>query len=311
MDLNRKIPTLFLSHQNADPDAIGSLYFIKNRIGGDVALPDQPDNIGKRLLKYLGLDYKSDPKLSDYEQVVVLDTPDPEQLKPIEIDDAEDFIVIDHHTTNHWDDEIIYEERTSCVELVYDLIDPEKLSKKEAVGLMSGLITDTSHFKRADSHTFRTAADILEKSGISLEQVSNVIKVDRSFSEKICRFKGIKRSNYIEINGYLVANTKVGSFESSVSTLLLITGADISFTGSQRDEEFLISGRAREEMVEKGIDLGRTFKSMARSKNRVYGGGHKGAGVLKGDGKVEILLEECVKSVVSQIRKSGSSRPRN
>lgn len=172
------------------------------------------------------------------------------------------------------------------------------------------MITDTSYFKRANSCTFRTAAEILEKSGISLAKVSDVIGTDRSYSEKICRLKGAKRSNYLEVDGYLVAYTKVSSFESSVSTLLLISGADISFTGSQRDEKFLISGRAKEGVVEKGIDIGRILKNVGESWKNVSGGGHKGAAVLKGEGKVKIFLEQCVDYAADQIREMGSSRPK-
>ncbi|MFW6141743.1 MAG: DHH family phosphoesterase, partial [Candidatus Saliniplasma sp.] len=292
MEIKRDIPTLFLSHQNADPDAIGSLYFLKNRIGGDIALPDQPDSTGKRLIKFLDMDYILNPNLSDYEQIFVIDTPDPEQLKPIELSDSDNLIVIDHHQTNHWDEDIIYERRTSCAEIVYEIISPQELTEKEAIGLMAGMITDTSHFKRADALTFRTASEVLEKGNINLLQVSKIIKENRRFSEKICRLKGVRRNKYLEINGYLIAYTNVSSYESSVSNLLLVAGADISFTASQRDEKFLISGRAKEDITLSGIDIGRIFKEIGESKDNISGGGHEGAAVLKGIGDGEALLQE-------------------
>ncbi len=310
MEFEKGIPTLFLSHQNADPDAIGSLNFLKSRIGGEIALPDAPDSTGKRLVNYLDIKYTLNPDFSEYEQGIVIDTPDPEQLKPIELDGIEKLIVIDHHPTNHWDGKIIYEERTSCAEIVFDLLKPDKLSKKEAIGLMAGMITDTSHFKRADPLTFRTAADILEKGGISLQQVTDIIKEDRRYSEKISRLKGAKRSKYLEINGYLIAYTKVSSFESSVSNLLLIAGADISFTASQRDDKFLISGRAKEELTKSGIDVGKILKTIGDTKEGVSGGGHLGAAVLKGTGEVDEFLDECVDCAVNEIREQGLNRPK-
>ncbi len=310
MEFEKGIPTLFLSHQNADPDAIGSLNFLKNRIGGEIALPDSPDSTGKRLINFLDIEYTLNPDFSEYEQVIVLDTPDPEQLKPIELDGTENLIVIDHHPTNHWEGDIIYEERTSCAEIVFELLKPKKLSEKEAIGLMAGMITDTSHFKRADPLTFRTAADILERGGISLQQVTDIIKEKRRYSEKISRLKGAKRSKYLEINGYLIAYTIVSSFESSVSNLLIITGADISFTASQRDDRFLISGRAKEELTRSGIDIGKILKSIGDSKEGVSGGGHLGAAVLKGTGEVDEFLDECVDRAVNEIRELGLNRPK-
>ncbi len=311
MRIKKGLSTLFLSHQNADPDAVGSIFFLKNRIGGDIGLPDPPDEVAKRLVEYFSMEYTLEPDLSKYEQIIVIDTASREQLRPIEIDDVEDLIVIDHHSSNHWKHDVIFQKRTSCAEIVYDLIHPEEITEKEAVGLLAGIMTDTSHFRRADFQTFRIASEIMEKSSVKVEQVANIIEKERSYSEKICRLKGIQRSDYIEVNGYLVAYTRVKVFESSVSNLLLNAGADIGFTGSKRDGMFLISGRVDADLVDSGIDIGKIFKDIAASETEVSGGGHEGAAVLKGIGDCDKYLEKCVDHAVDHIRKKGLGRAKD
>ncbi len=311
MQIQRDIPTLFLSHQNADSDAIGSLFFLKNRIKGDIALPDHPDKVAKRLVEYLSMEYILEPDLSKYDQIIVVDTAGPEQLEPIEIDGLENIIVIDHHTSNHWEHDVLFQNRTSCAEIVYDIIDPVDITEAEAIGLLAGIMTDTSHFRRGDSLTFKIASEIMEKGSVDVQKVANIIEKERSYSEKICRLKGAQRVHFKEVNGYLIAYSRVKIFESSVSNLLLIAGADISFTGSQRDEVFIISGRASRDLLKSGIDLGQMFTYIQESYSDLYGGGHKGAAVLKGTGDCEKYLEKCLNHTLDMIRKKGLSRAKN
>ncbi len=300
------LKTLFLSHQNADPDAIGSLYFLQKRYGGDVVLPNSPDRKGKPLAEYLNLRYKLPPLTEDYEQYVVVDTPTPTQLDPISIP-LEKAVIIDHHPTDGWEVEVHKEKRTSCVEIIYDMVAPEKLSKDEGIALIAGMITDTSGFRRATVDTFRTLADIIELSGASISEVYDTISSRRTYSEKICRLKGAERSLHVRESGLLIAYTYVSSFESSVSDMLLRTGADISFSGSQRDENFLISSRVRNDIIKMGVDMGQLFNELAKEFDNVSGGGHPGAAVLKGKGEVEEFTERLVRRTRAMIKERDIS----
>lgn len=301
MIIKKGIPTLFLTHQNADADGIACLYFLREKFGGDVGLPNVPSRTGKKLANYLDMDYIVEPRLETYEQIIIVDTPDPNQLSPIDLDDR-DFIVIDHHSRHHWSRDIIYKDRTSCAEIVYELVDPAKLYYKEGFALTAGILTDTSNLKRADWQTLKTLSDILYRTDVSLNEVRKMLQGSRSFSEKICRLKGAKRLNYKKVNGLLIAFSKVSSFESSISSMLLKTGADIGFTVSDRDGgKFLLSARGREEITKKGIHLGDILKEISSRYEGITGGGHPGAAVLKGDGDADDILNECVEKTVEII----------
>ncbi len=309
MKLGEGGKTLIISHQNADADSIGSVYFLSRRYNGTVLLPNGPDRVGKKLLEFLNLEVKdpSSVEMDDYDRIVVVDTPTPEQLLPIELPD-EGTTIIDHHDTNSWDEEVFYKNRTSCAEIVFELIGAKDLTRKEAVALGSGIITDTSGLKRARSDTLTTLAQVLELGDIDLPEIFDIIYHDRNYSENVCRLKGAERLSFREVNGYLVAWTKVGSFESSVSNSLIALGADVAFTGSQRGGDLLISARSKNGLMEKGLDLGSVVKELTEDIDRLNGGGHPGAAVLKGQGDVDRMITELVDRVSDWVREKRIER---
>ncbi len=300
--------TLFLSHQNADPDAIGSLYILGSRYEGHIGLPDKPSAVGKRLAEYLELDYRVCPDVSVYEKIVVVDTPDPNQLNPIELEES-DLLVIDHHKTNLWEREVFFRDRTSCAEIIYDIIEPSELTEKEGVALLAGIIADTSNLRRGDSLTFKTLSEIMSLSNVTIEQVLSILSSKRSYSENICRLKGAKRSSFQKANGYIVAYSKVSSYESSVCKMLLSAGADVAFVASQRGNDVLISARAKSELLKKGFDVGKIFKNTSESFKGLSGSGHPGAGVIQGEGDAENSLSYIVDKALEMIRESGIEKP--
>ncbi len=308
MDIQSGGDTLFLSHQNADPDAIGCLYLLSTRFGGHVGLPDNPSAVGKRLAGYLGLEYEICPKIDSYKQVVVVDTPDPGQLEPIDISERT-VLVIDHHNTNLWNRDVIMHHRTSCAEIIYELIGPKDLTMKEAVALMAGILADTSNLRRGDEMTFKTLSEIISLSEVSIEYVLSVLSHPRSYSENICRLKGAGRSSFKKLNGCLVAYSYVGSYESSVCGVLLYAGAHAAFVASQRGDDLLISARAKSELLNSGFDIGEIFKNISQKSEKLSGSGHPGAGVIQGEGEAEETLEYVVSKALEMIRKKEIKRP--
>jgi len=309
MKIDKGKKTLILIHNNSDPDAIGSAFFLKNRFGGVVATPGKPDKLGSNLLGYLSIELKYS-MTDDYEQLIILDTPDPKQLEPFNFNENE-ALIIDHHKTKNWKTDVEYFDRTSCAEVVFDHVDPHKLSKKESVALISGIITDTSNLSRGNFKTFRCLSKILELDDTTLNEVREIISESMSYSEKIARLKGAERSSFCETNGIIIAKSKVSSFESSVSGSLLGLGVDIAFTGSQRNDEYLISGRAKENIIERKFDIGSIFKELSEKYDELSGGGHEGAGVMTGEGEVEKMLNKCVNKSLKKVRDLGISNPKN
>ncbi len=310
MDIKGETRTLFLVHKQADLDAVGSSYFLQQRYGGDIGSPNSADGGAKKLIDHLDIDLKSSPDISKYEQIVVVDTPSPAQLEPIKIDgSSENTVIIDHHQSDQWSEDIVFEDRTSCAEVVFELVQPETLTREEGTALISGILADTSSLKRGDHHTFRNLSEILERSRVSLQSVKDILYDDYSYSEKIARIKGAKRLSHREVNGMIIASTNIGAFESSVAGSLLGLGADVGLTGSNRKERFLLSARARESIVEEGLNIGDILFQITEDFNDIEGGGHAGAGVLSGVGDLERFKNICVDRIVEYIREEEIKRP--
>jgi len=310
MEIEKDEKILFLIHQHADPDAIGSAYFLQRRWGGKIASPADPSGTGQNLLTFLRFQLYNEVDFSEFDRIVILDTPDPTQLEPFELPEEKRF-VIDHHLNSTWDDDLFFRDRTSCCEIVYEMVKPENLTREEGIALISGIFTDTSSLRRGRFETFKILSEIMEKSQVSLDEVRSILFDKRSYSEKIARLKGAQRSSHREVNGFIIVKTEIGAFEGSVSSYLLRGGADIAFSGSEDENGFRISGRAREDVLERGIDLGRLFKTIQKTDSQAFGGGHPGAGVLTGEGPVEKYLDLCVEKIADEIKEKGIGKSKD
>ncbi len=310
MEIDKDKDILFLIHRHADPDAIGSAYFLQSRWGGIVASPTGPSGTGKNLLTFLEFELIDDFEFEDFESVIVLDTPEKIQLEPL-IPPEDMMTVIDHHKNSTWEGDVLIEDRTSCCEIVYELERPEELTEKEAVALISGILTDTSSLYRGTAQTFKTLSEIMSKSGVSLDQVRSILYDKRSYSEKVARLKGGQRSTFHEVNGFIIALTEIGAFESSVSNYLLQGGADVALSGSENEDSFRISGRAKKNTVDIGIDMSKIFQMVAENEPELSGGGHPGAAVLAGKGDLKRHLDICKQKITENIKEKGLGKSKS
>ncbi len=301
-----------LLHVNADPDALGSaaalsLAFSRMCIGSVEGLSKN----GKQLQKILNIDVIEKPDISQYDRIIVVDTASPERLGEYQ-DQLKNPIVIDHHLKgNKWDTDYTYidDTRSSCAEIIYQIL---KLGQKEithkiGLALCAGILTDSGKFNYADSNTFKIFSNIMDEANISMEDVLSIFSDEHEtdYSRRISRLKGAQRLKFETFKGFIIATSYIGSFEASVCGAILNLGADCAFVGSQREDEFRISGRANQSIIRSGLHLGDLFNEISRE-NGCEGGGHDGAAGLSGIGDVEAMLNICLKQTKSVI--SGLSR---
>lgn len=119
-----------------------------------------------------------------YDLLVLLDVSSPERIgvaAPI-LGQAGKTVCIDHHVTNGGLGTVnhILPEASSTCEVLYDLLEEEKISEACAEALYTGIVHDTGIFQYSctSPHTMRTAAKLMEK-GIPFSEI-----VDRSFCRK-------------------------------------------------------------------------------------------------------------------------------
>ena len=121
---------------------------------------------------------------SPYDLFVVLDCSSSERFEPAGemVGEAAKVFVINHHLTNtHFSDEgVILPDASSTCEVLYDLLEDEKINLTVATFLYLGIIHDTGVFRfpACTEHTMQIAGRMLSK-GVNAQQM-----IDDSFYRK-------------------------------------------------------------------------------------------------------------------------------
>jgi nanoRNase/pAp phosphatase (c-di-AMP/oligoRNAs hydrolase) len=295
-------------HGNADMDAVGSAYAMTECFPPAVIYaPGGVDRVAKMVMEKLGVTILDECDLSLYETVVVVDTSSPEQFKPGTVTIPKGSIVIDHHIpTDKWDDMqfICDDSKVACCEIVYEIIDASnvKMNRNVGMALLCGMLTDSGHFSFANAQMLRTFSDVMDATGIGMDEAMDFPRSEVGMSERVAVMKGMERSKFDRVGDMIVATSQGGSFEASVCKALLNAGADVVFVGSQRDDMFRLSARADQEMVRRGIHLGEIMKDIGKE-TITDGGGHSGAAGLSGIGDTEAMLHICMQRTMNEFRK--------
>ncbi|WP_135604501.1 bifunctional oligoribonuclease/PAP phosphatase NrnA [Methanococcoides sp. NM1] len=290
---------LYLCHRNADPDAISSAFALSEAIGGAVGLVDGCNRVASLLVDKLEIDVVESPNPEDYDLVVVVDTSTSAQLNDIELSN---YCVIDHHATTALTENAafyLHRNATSVAEIVYDVLNcmGAPIMHRLALGLMAGIVTDTGHFKHATSKTFKTFGKIIESSGVEYAEVLDLMaSTPQDVSMRIAMLKSASRASIERISDWLVVTSNVSSFGGSASSMLINIGGDVAFVGTARGDSIRVSGRAKRDAVNAGVNLGKIMEEISGHYEGT-GGGHAGAAGIDVVADMDTVLFECVESV--------------
>jgi len=297
---------IVLLHGNADPDALGCAFAI-GEFFPDVTIvaPGGLDRISKVIALKLGVTVEEEADAEGFDLAIVVDTSSPDQLAPLSRL-PRDCIVIDHHArSDRWAEYTYYcdDSKRSCAEIIYEMLRDSGagLTKEVALALMAGMLTDSGHLSHATPSLLRSFAEIMDVTGLNMDEVLGLIELEPDVSERISQLKGAQRLRFERTNGYIVAVSHGSAFESSVCKSLIGLGADVAFVGSQRDESFRVSGRARPVVVRKGLHLGKLLEDIGTETSN-DGGGHGGAAGLVGIGDIEAILNICMQRSLDFLR---------
>ena len=166
--LKNKKTVAILGHVNPDGDCAGSCtgmynYLTENFENLEVSVFLQ--NTSKKFGYLKGYDRvytEFDPE-KKFDLCITLDASDVKRLGDFApyLETAGDSLCIDHHVTNAGmaNVNVVEPEASSCCEVLYGLLDPEKISKSVAECLYTGIIHDTGVFKY--SNTSRKTMEIV------------------------------------------------------------------------------------------------------------------------------------------------------
>ena len=298
---------LLIAHHSPDIDSIASaisLAIALKRHGKTAAITAEGTANGQisYFMKRFGFSLSKPDFSADC--IIVVDTNSPSlfDLESVKKSKAKK-ILIDHHSPKEdvmaeFDVSIVDETAVSTTEIIYDLFKEwgEPITKEIAIALSAGIVTDSANFIAATPRSFHVLADSLGKSGASFQDVLSSIHSPPEQSEKIARLKGAQRLELIREGKYLIATSKVSSFEGSVARALLSLGADVSFVGAAKNGEVRISARAKNELTRKGLHLGRDILPSISQLIGGDAGGHAAAAGANGinHNSLDAALSICV-----------------
>jgi len=315
LELLRTKKTLVLLHHNADPDAVGSAAAFKLLFPHlEIACPVSVSNAGKRLAASLGIEISFDPVMEDYEQFLVLDTSTPVQLGDL-AEGIKRPIVVDHHASSDlWNGqmEIIDPEASSTAEIVFEIFESAdvEITKDIGTALLAGIVSDTGRFRFASSRTFGTVSRILDRTGLSVEEVIMLLEDEDYFnySKRIAQLKAANRMSFSNVGEIVIVTSHVGSYEAAAARTLLIAGGDIVFVSNNKKKDLRVSARAKPHVVNLGVNLGEFLQSMGE-KLGCQGGGHPGAAGMNGKGDPEKAMATLVQGITDLLIKLDKDEP--
>ena len=282
-------------HKCPDPDAAGAAIALASALKQKrkhVEIGVKGDSFSKStklLLEKTGFSINSKP---DYNKdcIIVMDTNSP-ALFPLDkvLKSNAKKLIIDHHHPKpeviaSFDNALIDEEAVSTTQIVFHLLDEMniKFTHKICLAISAGILTDSANFVAATVDSFIVLGEVLARGKVQFREVLASISVPMDLSEKIARLKAAQRLKFYRDGNYLITSTKVSSFEGGVAKAMLYVGADVSFVGAAREGEVRISARAKNDVIDKGIHLGRDVMPLVADLIGGDAGGHAGAAGANG-----------------------------
>lgn len=297
-------------HEHPDGDCIGScmgMYlYLKNNYDNmhvDVYLQEIPEVF--KVITGTGQIQHSIPADKQYDLFICLDCGDEERLgfsAPL-FQNAGTTLCIDHHISNAGfaDENYIVPDASSTSELVYRLIDKEKIEKSVAEALYVGIVHDTGVFQYSctSPDTLRAAADLLSR-GINAPAL-----IEHTFYEKTYAQN--------QILGRALLESIV--FMDGACIFSSVTKAIMQFYGVTVKE---LEGIVSQLRVTKGVEVAifmyelepNIYKVSLRSKEKVDvsriaqyfgGGGHVRAAGCTMPGTVHDVINNLSKQIALQL----------
>ena len=249
---------VIVTHENPDGDAVGSSLAMYHALKGlkknvDIIIPEY----AKCFNELPGIDEVIKESDKVYDLAISLDAAT-DKLLNVWVKyfrEADQRIVIDHHSTNTMFGDINYVDLSSpaCAQVVYMLIKHYRWKITPEIGtcIMAGIITDTGGFQYSgvSRDTFNIAAELLD-AGVNISKVYKKV-FDTKTKSRIAldRMEFLEDDKiaftYITNEDEKKVNAGVGDYEGIVSEGRSIEGVEVSiFLHELKDGEFKISLRS-------------------------------------------------------------------
>lgn len=300
---------VLLVHENPDGDAIGSglaMYLALKKLEKDVELiiPKYPRVFSKmpRIEEV-----KEEGSYSKYDLAISLDCATKKLLNGWAnyFEEADERIVIDHHSSNEMFGDINFVEPTSpaCCQTLYQMFKYYDFEIDNEIGncLMAGIITDTGGFQYSGvtRETFEIASDLIEL-GVNIPKLyKQLLSTNTKTSFQLRKLAmdrmefledGKVTFTYITIEDEEKINAENGDYEGIVNEGRNIEGVEVSIFLHEQSDGFKASLRANEYVNVSDVCL------------MFGGGGHPRAAGAKFQGEPQEIKEKLLNEVKRQLK---------
>jgi len=224
---------LLTFHSLGDADGVGAAFALKRYLGNSTVVPvDRITSLAKKLINHVGFALD---KPGSYDALVILDCNS--RMLMGQFADAKAFGIIDHHSA-HSDpirakNKFIDPDYSSTCEIVYEYLRErqESIDHRVAFLLAAGIVLDSANFKNSHQRTFKYMSELLSHAQVEYDELLEFLDVPKNISQRMAVLKACQRTELKRTGDYLIATSRVNSFEAVAAESLLTLGADVSFVG--------------------------------------------------------------------------------
>lgn len=304
--------SLFLVHQSADPDAIGSAFALARAFGGRIGESAGLAASARRLAERVGADIDPMPHFHKYARVVLVDTssltglgPYASKMRP------EDALMIDHHAYGDlaararvaWVDG----SRASCAEVVLGVLDRagRPPDADAAFALAVGIVADSARFRHGGLDPVRAFLRLAEPHGFSVADCFAVLDDEEpgdDLPRRVANVRAASRASVDVLDRLVVTVSHVSAFEASAAAGLVRLGADLAVVSSEKGGRGRVSARGSHTLLGRGVHLGQVANAVALETAGWGGGGHEGAAGLNGPRPAARVAEAVAAAALARAR---------
>jgi nanoRNase/pAp phosphatase (c-di-AMP/oligoRNAs hydrolase) len=297
-------------HRNADADAYLSAYAVSGLIRKispgcevDMVTPGGMTTLTQKLsLRFPHRRAEGSDEM--YDLYVAVDVGDEELLENWK----EKFngqgvkVLVDHHPLREgtlYDHEIVDDQATSAAEVVYSIYEDlgAEVDPQTAQALLEAILFDSSHLAIASPRGLRIAVKLMD-AGADVALARRELRTEPDYGEVLAKLKGAQRLKIFRAGDWVVATSKVGSFQAHVARSLIHLGADLAIVSGESDGETRVSLRSTQRFLDAtGIQLGTALAGSVSKATGGHGGGHATAASFSTSMDEDESMEAALKKV--------------
>jgi phosphoesterase RecJ-like protein len=313
---------VLISHENMDPDAIGSIAGVIDLIEGIIprgtslgVFPPSVSKLSRKLLDawHIDLPFIQDLPHSDFIPIM-LDTQNANTVLKTGTGGSESLqarsIIIDHHQAQGLPSRLSLiasgvQANCEIIVALYQALGKVPRSPANRA-LLGGILFDSNSLRYARNSTIRAVTALLE-SGLDIEDFKGLMADTMDVSERIARLKAGMRCTMNRVANVVIISSEVSTFEASACRGLIGLGADIALVLAENKGEVRISARQTAECHKAHrVNLASIMRSIAGTIGGT-GGGHELAAAASGSRDGASGLKEAIKAIEDTI--NASTRP--